>query len=584
MAENRRDEPRTTARVRGSGARESRHDSSTLPRDFDPWIKPSFDDLPRDLVMAYEQGDWPTVRGKLRTLMDGVTTDGPYGRQLIQLVRNLPVGVDSLFDRYRAITAIDYGDWDDLQRCLAQSPLEPAELEGIRDIWLAPVDQHAIPRTELRHQVALFESHELELERDWLLYRRWARSMLRLQFARLVLNRQDIPASRHLLYRRLQDAVLLSLAEANGGRLPAAAALAREGMRLGGEGEPLRLAGHDVAVMTEAAMGLPLRARALQFPRKVASPTGLSPLGTWEVLSPMLPLMTLLQDGSFEWSVDVVDKIASRMASPRAQLQAESWRVARDLLLEREPSRTELDGLLVQARPAVPGLRVLPQLLDGYARPRHSAFAEALDLARRAGNVWAQVAALVWMTALNPTPWACRSLYRLLEVTGWRRPILVPPQIAADAALGLATAGLRGRSIVELALLAGRPNVTVEVATRHIDDETAPTAARAGAIQALGKLGTTRSREILERVSRRKDDLGILARSVLSRPAAGVLLSGREVEVLGLAAKGMTNREIGAQLVLSEHTVARHVANARSKLGAANRAEAVSRLAELARN
>jgi DNA-binding CsgD family transcriptional regulator len=271
------------------------------------------------------------------------------------------------------------------------------------------------------------------------------------------------------------------------------------------------------------------------------------------------------------------------MASPRAKLQAQTWLVAEELIAGIDPSQTELEGLLLQARSATPGLRALPQLLDAYARPRHSAFSEALDLGRQAGNVWLQVSALTWMTALNPTPWANRFLYRLLEVTGWRRPVLVPPQIAADAALGLTTAGLRGRGIVELALVAGRPNVTVEVAQRHVDDENAPAAARLAAVEALGKLGIARSREIVERISRRRDELGMLAKSITSRPSSGILLSEREIEVLSLAARGMTNREIGVQLGLSEHTVARHVANARSKLGAANRAEAVGRLAEISK-
>ncbi len=54
-------------------------------------------------------------------------------------------------------------------------------------------------------------------------------------------------------------------------------------------------------------------------------------------------------------------------------------------------------------------------------------------------------------------------------------------------------------------------------------------------------------------------------------------LSERELEVLDLAAEGLTNKEIGAKLFLSPHTIARHLANARSKLGAANRAEAAAR-------
>lgn len=556
---------------------------SYLPAAFDPWAPVPYTAVPAELVAAVERQDWRDVRERLRRLMDGVTTDGEYGRQLLQLVRRLPLGVDPLFDRYRAVIALDYGDWDDLQAALAARPLERIELEGVRDIWLAPVTQRTIPETSARHQIALFEVHEYQLQRNWLAYRRWARRMLNNQFADIVWDREDIPTTRHLLYRRLQDVVLLAVAEANGGRLPVAASLSRVGQRLGAEREQLRIVASDLEMLTQLAMGRVSRTGIL-WPRQVAGPTGFSPLGTWELLNHLLPFMTLLDDETFRWSVRVLERIAARMGSPRAQLHSESWRVGLQLLARAEPETTELDGLLVQARPAVPGLRVLPQLLDGYARPRHSAFAEALDLARRAGNMWAQISALVWMTALNPTPWTNRSLHRLLEVTGWRRPLFVPPQIAADASLGLTAAGLRSRAIVELALLAGRPNITVEVASRHVDDERATSEGRIAALQALGKLGTARSREILERMARRKDEIGAVARSLTSRPASGVLLSEREIEVLGLAAKGLTNKEIGGQLGLSEHTVARHIANARSKLGAANRAEAVSRLAELSRN
>jgi LuxR family maltose regulon positive regulatory protein len=53
-------------------------------------------------------------------------------------------------------------------------------------------------------------------------------------------------------------------------------------------------------------------------------------------------------------------------------------------------------------------------------------------------------------------------------------------------------------------------------------------------------------------------------------------LSGRELEVLGLVAEGLTNNEIARRLVLSEHTVNRHVANILRKLGLPSRAAAAS--------
>jgi pimeloyl-ACP methyl ester carboxylesterase/DNA-binding CsgD family transcriptional regulator len=62
---------------------------------------------------------------------------------------------------------------------------------------------------------------------------------------------------------------------------------------------------------------------------------------------------------------------------------------------------------------------------------------------------------------------------------------------------------------------------------------------------------------------------------------AAVLLSGREREVLALVASGLMDREIAEMLVLSQHTVHRHVANIRRKLGRGSRAAAVAEAARL---
>lgn len=62
---------------------------------------------------------------------------------------------------------------------------------------------------------------------------------------------------------------------------------------------------------------------------------------------------------------------------------------------------------------------------------------------------------------------------------------------------------------------------------------------------------------------------------------ADVLLSAREREVLALVANGLSDREIAEQLILSEHTVHRHVANIRHKLGRGSRTAAVAEAARL---
>jgi len=52
-------------------------------------------------------------------------------------------------------------------------------------------------------------------------------------------------------------------------------------------------------------------------------------------------------------------------------------------------------------------------------------------------------------------------------------------------------------------------------------------------------------------------------------------LHPRELEVIDLTAKGMSNKEIANQLVISERTVQTHLVNIFRKLGASSRTQAV---------
>jgi pimeloyl-ACP methyl ester carboxylesterase/DNA-binding CsgD family transcriptional regulator len=87
-------------------------------------------------------------------------------------------------------------------------------------------------------------------------------------------------------------------------------------------------------------------------------------------------------------------------------------------------------------------------------------------------------------------------------------------------------------------------------------------------------------------------DLGSVARALRSaldpaprrRPsdeASAGPLTEREREVLTLVARGLRDPEIAEQLVLSHHTVHRHVANIRRKLGRGSRSAAVAEAARL---
>jgi ATP/maltotriose-dependent transcriptional regulator MalT len=101
--------------------------------------------------------------------------------------------------------------------------------------------------------------------------------------------------------------------------------------------------------------------------------------------------------------------------------------------------------------------------------------------------------------------------------------------------------------------------------------------AAAGAFAALG------AELEQERASAALADLGEaegLAADSAPEAAGRGGLSAREVEVLRLAAEGLTEPEIAERLVVSRHTVHRHMGNIRTKLNQRSKAAAVARAAE----
>ncbi|MFI5694524.1 response regulator [Kribbella sp. NPDC051586] len=133
------------------------------------------------------------------------------------------------------------------------------------------------------------------------------------------------------------------------------------------------------------------------------------------------------------------------------------------------------------------------------------------------------------------------------------------------------------------------PEVKVIALTTYADDESVLSALRAGARGYLTK--DARSAEIHEALQRVLDDRAAIdpavqhhlvdAIAAAPRPAQPTtavddLLTRRETEVLTLIAAGLSNGEIAERLVVSEATVKSHVNHLLAKIGARDRARAVS--------
>lgn len=108
-----------------------------------------------------------------------------------------------------------------------------------------------------------------------------------------------------------------------------------------------------------------------------------------------------------------------------------------------------------------------------------------------------------------------------------------------------------------------RARMALGTAARQAGDEQTAVLELEAAAATFARLG---ARPDAERAS-------ALAGSAPQNPQA---LSDREIEVLQLVARGMSNRDIAAALVISEHTVRRHLSNLFRKIGVTSRSAATA--------
>ncbi len=223
-----------------------------------------------------------------------------------------------------------------------------------------------------------------------------------------------------------------------------------------------------------------------------------------------------------------------------------------------------------EPHPGLAQLRLAQGRSDAAVAAIRRANAETTAPLKRAGLLPAYVEIMLAVGEIEEARSACRELEQI--ATSYESAMLgamvAHARGAVELALGDAGAALvtlRRAAEVWQALEApyesARTRALIARACRDLGDED------------TGTMELRAARGIFEQLRATPD----LARLGQPRPSGETRgLSQRELEVLRLVAAGRSNREIASALVISEHTVARHLQNIFAKLGLSSRTAATA--------
>jgi DNA-binding CsgD family transcriptional regulator len=225
-----------------------------------------------------------------------------------------------------------------------------------------------------------------------------------------------------------------------------------------------------------------------------------------------------------------------------------------------------------EPQPGLAQLRLAQGNVKAAVAAIRRASAETSELLKRAALLPASVEIMLAAGIVEESRSACRELESIAEryESAMLRAMVAYAQGAVSLAEGdprTALVFLREAAETWKGLDApyevARTRVLIGEACRGLGDEDSATLELEAAYAAFAELGAAPD---LSRVE-----------AVLSRaPAERHGLSDRELQVLRIVAAGKSNREIASELVISEHTVARHVQNIFAKLGVSSRAAATA--------
>jgi len=226
-----------------------------------------------------------------------------------------------------------------------------------------------------------------------------------------------------------------------------------------------------------------------------------------------------------------------------------------------------------EPQPGLAQLRLAQGQADAAEAAVRRAVAESADPLRRAVLLPAYVEIMLAAGELDEARAACDELETVAQryssglldaIAAYERGAVELAAGDVPRALELLRRALDSWRTLEVPYEVGRTRLLIGEACRILDDTDACELELEAALADFVRLGAVPDAARVERLLGRTPE----------REAHG--LSRRELEVLRLLAAGKSNRQIAATLVISEHTVARHVQNIFGKLRVSSRAAATA--------
>jgi DNA-binding CsgD family transcriptional regulator len=286
--------------------------------------------------------------------------------------------------------------------------------------------------------------------------------------------------------------------------------------------------------------------------------------------------------GAWPDAMDEARRACERLSQPPGQpaadaafyLQGELHRL-RGEFAEAEEAYREASKRGRRPRPGLAQLRLAQGEVHAATAGIRRLMAEAQDAATRSAVLAAYVEIVLAAHDVAAARAAAAELSEIAASLG--APFLRAMSAHATGAVVLAEGNaraaldaLRGAwtlwQELEAPYEAARARVLIGLACRELGDEDAADMELDAARCVFQQLGAAPDLARVEALSRR---------AAAAANAAG-RLTAREVQVLRLVAAGKTNRAIAADLLLSEKTVARHLANIFTKLDLSSRAAATA--------